>query len=56
MKNEIDWEKSAESLLLLVLVAAVAVSFLSGFGVSLQSVWTGVLAKMQAAFIQTHAT
>ena len=56
MRNETDWEKSMESLLLVMLVAAVAVGFLSEFGVSLQSVWTSVVVRMQAALVQTHVT
>ena len=43
-----------ESLLLLVLVATVAVSLLSGYGPSLHRVWTDVLLRMQAALVQAH--
>jgi hypothetical protein len=53
-RHENDWEKSMESLLLLVLVATVAVSLLSGYGPSLHRVWTDVLLRMQAALVQAH--
>jgi hypothetical protein len=53
-RQEKDWEKSMESLLLLVLVATVAVSLLSGYGPSLHRVWTDVLLRIQAALMEAH--
>lgn len=54
-RHETDWEKPMESLLLLVLVAAVAMSLLSGYGPSLHRVWADVLVRIQAAIAQTHS-